>query len=353
MIIPTGGAAAPVRLRLFYIDAYGADPTGQRLSDAAFTAAYAAATASLAGGNPNAGAMVVFGAGLYQFSLGVIAVTDRRIGLTGQGSQATTLYSNGSGGDLVFVTDTSGVLPGAAPVGGFTLYGWNTGAASNGLHIGDRISSVIADIAVYGFNGGPTSRGVWFRNDNGRLFERNFVQVLSNQNSILYDFDGNNGAANSFDYGTWFLAFNQAAITAAAVGLRVINGAHLYGGGGLNVFGNASNANAARTVTCLQVGASAADTARVNCPVNINLECDASAGTVTDLVVQGASAAAGIIQCHGRMIFLNAAGAFTAGSVTLPAVVTGWGTWAGPLFSAHGVLTALGTAAAGLSTYSG
>lgn len=340
-------------VNVFNIDSYGSDPSGVRSSDAAFTRAYAAAAASVVAGNPNGGAVVQYGAGLYLHSLGVVQVTDRRVGLRGAGSQATTLYSNGAGGDLVFVTDTTGLLPGSAPVGGFTLYGWNTGAASNGLHIGDRISSLVTDIAVYGFNGGPTSRGVWFRNDNGRLFERNFVQILSNQNSILYDFDGNSGAANSFDYGTYFLAFNQAAITAAAVGIRFVNGAHLYGGGGLNVFGNASNANAARTVTCMQVGASAADTARVNCPVNINLECDASTGTVTDLVVQGASAAAGIIQCHGRMVFLNAAGAFTAGSVTLPAVVTGWGTWAGPLFSAHGTLTALGTAAAGLSTYSG
>lgn len=354
MLIPVGGRLLKGPVGLFPVDNYGADPTGQRVSDQAFAEAYGLAAQRLITGPPVGGAIVVAGAGLYQFSPGKVQLLDARIGLLGPGSQACTFFTNGGGGDLVYATNTVSAddVPGAAPVGGFSLYGWNSGSGTNGLHYGDRSGAHVYDIVSYGFNTDPTSRSFLFRNDNGGLCERNFVQVAANQSSILYDFDGNN-ANGSFDYGNYFLAFNQTQISANPVGFRLINQGHMFGAF-LRIQGNASNSNAGRTITCLQVGASGTDTARLNqTQLAVSIECDGSTGPVKDIVVQGASGAAGIVQCGGQVLFLNASGSFTAGSVTLPAVVTGWGTWAGPLFSTHGTLTALGTAAAGLSTYSG
>lgn len=337
--------------RVFNVDDYGADPTGARVSDQAFAEAYGLALAAVISGNPDGGAQVRTGAGVYQWSPNVVQVKNRMVGFKGPGSQCCTHFTNGSGGDVIWLTDTSGALPGSAPSGGFSVYGWNAGPGTNGVHYGDRLASRLTDVHVYGFNADANSRGFLFRNDNGGLSERCYYQVWANQCSVLYDFDGNN-ANGSFDYSTHLLGFNQTACTAAAVGYRLINGGHAYGGD-TTIRGNASNSNAARTVTCIQIGASAADTARLNGRMSVDIECDASTGPVKDLVVQGASAAAGLISFRGRMVYLNAAGAFTAGAVTAPAIVTGWGTLAGPLFSSHGTLTALGTAAAGLSTYSG
>jgi hypothetical protein len=344
-------------LSTFSINAYGADPTGTALSDSAFTKAYAGATAAIVpsvSGGPTAGALVVLGTGVYKFSPNVVQITDPRIGLIGPGNQVCTLYTTGSSGDLVYVTDSSPGRAGvsaAAPVGGFMCFGWSAGAGVNGFHYGDRVNGHVQDITCTGFIGAG-SRGYLFRNDNGSVMEGSYIVVDAQQCTVLYDFDGN-GAGGSFDYSTYILHCVGKASTANITVLRVINQGHLVGGD-LALRGNISSTSASFTASAVQVGASGSDTAKISSTqLDVSLECDNSAGTVTDLTVTGASASAGILTCSGIFRFLNAAGSFTAGSVGGSAVVTGWGYWTGPLFSSHGTQTALGTAAAGLSTYSG
>jgi hypothetical protein len=349
---------ALLRARLFYLDDYGADPTGAALSDTAFTNAHAAATASIVppvggGGGPTGGALVMLGPGVYKFSVNTVKVTDPRIGLIGPGKQACTLYTTGNTGDLVYVTDTSpgrAGVSGSAPVGGFSLYGWNGGDGLNGLHYGDRPDGRVTDITSGGFIGNG-SRCYLFRNDNGGLMEGSYVEVDAQHGTVCYDFDGGN-VNGSFDYSTYILHVNSSTFSYSETLLRVINQGHLFGCD-LKLRGNVTNAHAGLTATAVQIGASTSDTARIpNTAMQVEVECDNSTGTCTDLVVTGTSAA-GIFGGSGLLTFLNAAGTWSAGSVGGSAVVRTWGTLQGPLFSSHGTLTALGSANAQLSTYVG
>ena len=108
-------AAAPANV--FNLDDFGADPTGATLSDSAWMACYAAAAAAE---QAHSGAVVVAGAGFYQFSPGAVAVTDGRIGLTGQGRAATTFFTTGSGGTLIAITYGANATSLVSPLRGFS-----------------------------------------------------------------------------------------------------------------------------------------------------------------------------------------------------------------------------------------
>lgn len=348
----------PISFRVFHVDSFGADPTGSTSSDSAFSAAYAAAEDAIVpsmSGGPTGGSLVVYGPGVYKHGMDVVKGTDPRIGLVGPGRQACTIYTTDtSSGDLVYWTDTSpgrAGVSGSAPVRGFTIYGWDAGAGANGFHYGDRPSADLRDISVGGFIGSG-SKNYLFRNDNGGLSEGVTADLDSQQGSVSYCFDGGN-VNGSFDYGSWVMHAVNTTLGGSTTMLQMINQAHMFGGGQLALRGNIQNASSTGgvTATTVQIGGSGSDTARIgSTPLAICVECDDDTGTVYDLVTDGTSQA-GIQACPGVFSFLDAAGNFTAGSVGGSSVVSGSGTWAGPLFSSHGTLTALGSSAAGLVTY--
>ena len=199
-----------------------------------------------------------------------------------------------------------------------------------------------------GFNGAG-SRGFWFH-DAASISEGSYVQVNADQNTVGYDFDTSGQDGGSFDYSEFFLHLVASTVGGTnATGMRVIAGQQLFGCR-LHLAGNAL-ASVGLTTTVLQVGGSASDTSRLQaCELHVNVEADAGAGTVRDMVVQG-GANSGIINCTGNMTFLSTGKSFTAGSVTAPAVVKCAGYLLGPLFASHGTKTPLGHGGT-LSTYS-
>jgi hypothetical protein len=297
----------------FFIDNYGADPTGATLSDAAWTAAYSAAAAwihSLGGTSATSGAVIVLGSGLYTFSLGVISTTDARIGLIGQGKAATVLRSTGSNGKLISFTGGSepGTV-GAAPVGGFTLYGWDAGNNVDGLFYGDRYYATLFDIFSHGF-GGTTSRAFHFYSAGGAGLEAaDALSLVAKSSTIGFCWDGD-GVHSSFDYSRW-----DCHAVANGVNFQVINHAHCWGGD-LTWHGTVGGPLFA-SYTGIQVGSGGTDDAQITASrLNVGMELDtSSAATNTDMILNGSSAG-GIWQCYGQMLFLVAAGAWTTGSIT-------------------------------------
>jgi hypothetical protein len=296
--------------------------------------------------------MIYAGAGTYQFSVGKVVINDSRIGFQGRGRGATNIFTTQGGGTLLqFNALNGGPGHSAAPIGGFTAYGWSGGNGLNGVEYGDRGNGTLTDVTATGFNG-TNGRGFWFHDTTG-LSEGSYMVLNADQNTVNYDFDTSGQGVGSFDYSTFFLHLVASTVGGSnATGLRFSAGQHCFGGR-IHLVGNAS-ATTGLTTTVIVIGSSGSDTARIQaCDLHVQVEADTSAGTVKDIVVQGASSNAGIIQCGGHMVFLNGGASYTAGSVTAPAVVTGWGHFLGPLFSGHGTLTAVGSAGAGIWTYLG
>jgi hypothetical protein len=319
--------------RVFYIDQYGADPTGAASSDAAWTACYADAVAAV---QTQGGSMVVFGAGNYKFSMGTVAINDPRIGLRGQGRRATTITTTGNTGTLVKITGTAtgSTAPGAAPVSGFTCYGWSAGNSSVGVEYGDRYGGNITDVSSVGF-GGTASMGFWFH-DATSLSEGSYIQVLADQNTDDFVFQGN-ASTGSFDYSHIILkcvSTTQGGSSGAVlkvIGHMQLNGCYIQ------LSGNIS-ATTGLTKTCVVIGNSGSDVSCIiGSQLNIMVEADTSAGTVKDVTITGASGF-GINLCTGVMYFQNISGTYTAGSVTAPAVFKVSGMLNGPLFSGAGTL---------------
>ena len=323
--------------KVFYIDQYGADPTGAVNSDTAWTNCYADAAAAVL---TNSGAMIQLGAGTYKFTPGTVAISDGRIGFRGAGRSATTIKTNGAttGSLLKFTALSAGDGSGSAPVGGFTAWGWPTSQAANGVEYGDRPNGYLTDVTVTGFNATSTSRGFWFH-DSTNLSEGSFVVANADQNTINYDFDAG-GGNGSFDYSHFYL--HLVATTAGgsnAVGLRMVNNMHCVGGV-IHLCGNAS-ATVGLTTTVIQVGVSTSDTCKIQGSVlNVMVEGDTSAGTIKDVLIQGASSNAGIVRCTGTMFFQNTGGTYAAGSVGGSAILTVSGFILLPLqaVGGHGVL---------------
>jgi hypothetical protein len=336
----------------FWLDDYGADPTGAALSDTAWTAAYAAATAAL---QTHGGAMVVLGCGQYRFSVNTVSVTDSRIGLAGQGRVATTIYTTGSSGVLVSCTGaTANSSQGAAPVSGFNAYGGLAGAGVAGVLYGDRLNGCLTDVSASLF-GGAGGRGFWFR-DNTALSEGSFIVVSADNSTVCFDFDQvtPQAAGGSFDYSHIYLhlGLSTAGSGVSSTGLRFQNGMHCFGSS-LQMSGNV-RASTGLTATVIQVGNSITDVSHISdTNLNVVVEADPGAGTVNDVLIQGADAFKGIIKCHGQIAFPPFGGTVTAGTITSPAKILMWGYFNSPVFSSHGTLTAIGALGTGLAEYSG
>ena len=342
--------------RVFHLDAYGADPAGDSSCDDAWTACYTAAAAAVATQGPGtavgSGALILAGPGYYKLTPGVAAITDHRIGLVGAGKAGTVFRAANTGtGSLIKVT--GGTLPAhnSMPVSGFTCLGYYAGANVTGLEYGDRPNGTLADVSCREFQASG-SRGFWFYDANGNS-EGTWAQIEVDQCTVGVDFDCSNPGTGSFDYSQWFIHLVEVAnFGYDTVGVRVVNGQHLEGPD-MVLVGNIS-AGTGRTATLMQIGASADDTCYIANPrLHVVVEADAGAGTVKDLMVAGADEYRGLLKMNGTFAVPNFGATLAAGSVTAPAVVTGFGNFNAPLFSSHGTLTSLGSAAAGLVTYVG
>lgn len=332
-------------VRYFYIDNYGADSTGLSLSDLAWQQCYAAAVAQVQSQGPAAqatgGAMIQLGAGVYQFSPGVVTLPDRRIGLQGLGCQATRLITGGSNGIIVDALGVGGLSDGAAPIRDFTVDGAQAGPGITGLRYGNRNNGYLTGIVA----NGCTARGFWF-NDVTNHSEGATLILNAVNCGVLYDVDH-----ADLDYSQAFLHAVATLNGNNNIAMRVINNSQISGSG-FRLAGNITASNGF-TSTGLVIGASGSDTSFIGgCRFDFTLEADSSAGTIQDVVIQGASGNAGLRNSNGIMNFINVGAAFTAGSVTAPAVFTFAGFTAGPLFSSHGTRTQLGTGGA-LQTYNG
>lgn len=337
--------------RIFYLDQYGADPTGVATSDAAWAACYSDALSAVQAetANGTGGAMIILGCGRYRFSVNTVVINDPRIGFAGQGRWATGISTTGSTGDILNFSNTASVGFQSAPVHGFGVYGWSAGAAVNGVHYGDRPNGCMTDVAVYGLTG-TGCRGFWFHDAHGTLSEGSFFVLHADQNTVNYDFDGGGGGTTSFDYSHMFLHSVTKTNGSNVIALRFTGGQHCYGSS-IHLAGNIVSNNASFTATGVQVGTSGTDASRINASfLQVSLECGAATGTVTDVVVNTA-AGKGINNCSGTMNFLAAPSSFTAGSVT-GGTLTCAGYVNGPLFAGHGSFS-IGSNGATFSVYSG
>lgn len=301
------------RASLFYIDDYGSDPTGTNASDTAWNSAYSAATATLASGGTHHGAIVVFGAGTYKFSINVLQITDYRIGMIGQGKTATIIETSGNTGDLLF-TNQSGNEPGGAsapPIGGFTLYGWSSGNATKGFHItGERPYSLIYDVDVQGFNANATSYGWYVAPDNaGGLEGTSVINCSSQVNNTNYAFDGGQASpGGTLDYTFWDLHTINGFTAFTFFGNIHSNGAFW------NIHGNLGNADFPGTVVCFNMGTASTDASKMQGgTLNLAVEADSGSTLVQDFNIKGTG---GVVHEQGIINFLNASGSWTAGTIT-------------------------------------
>jgi hypothetical protein len=305
--------------QIYWIDDFGADPTGQAASDSAWSSAYAAATAAVQSPantqGATSGALVGLGRGVYTFSVGTVVVSDTRIGLVGHGKSQTVLrtVTGGASGDLVRVYDNSGSGDGGAPVGGFRLHGFSSNPGVNGLHYGDRDFGKVFDIDAQGFQG-TGSRGFYFHDTTQNMEGSTVTGLHAANNTVGYCFDGNN-TNGSFDYSLYDLHASGNGTT-----LQVINQAHLYGAQ-LSLRGNVGGYSAADTM--VQVGVNTSDSAKLSrCQLHIAMEADngGTSPTINDFVIAGNSNSTGIQGCYGIIGLLNLSGTFNGGSVSGSAV---------------------------------
>lgn len=310
--VVTAGDFAGLQLRCVYIDDFGADPTGVTASDSAWTAAYAAAQAiveTLAGSSLTTGCLIILGPGIYTFSVGTVATTDARIGLVGQGNAVTAIRTTGSSGTLVSMR--GGSEPGTtsgAPVGGFTLYGWDAGNDVNGILYSDRNYGTLFDIYANGFSGSG-SRGFYFDQANSGGIEGVDAWGLCAKTCTYgFHWDGNGSTTGSFDYSRW-----NIHVVGCGTSLYLTNHANAWGSD-ITVHGNCGSSTFA-TSTLLAIGASGTDTSYINnCRLHIAVEADSGSTTLTDVVIQGASNT-GIWECYGTISLLTVSGTWTAGSI--------------------------------------
>ena len=305
----SGGSTA--NMHKIYINNFsGADPTGATLSDAAWTSAYAAAHAAIttATGGATAGAVIVFGEGVYKFSVNTIRITDDRIGMIGAGKLATTLFTTGTNG--IFVSVSGGVVGGgAAPVGGFSLYGWQAGAGNAAFKLADRNYGYLFDIHAEGWQGNQ-AMGFYIASTISSGTEGTKAYNLSaNSNDIGYNFDGANGGV-SFDFSNWDLHAGGNGTT-----LRLVNGASNVGGK-ISLSGNIGSATYA-TSNLVVIGSSGTDTAQLaGTQLHLAMEADPGSSTINDFVIQGVANNAGIRNCYGTLFLTSGGGTWSAGSLT-------------------------------------
>lgn len=284
-----GGGSAASRPRLFHVDDYGADPTGETFSDEAVAAARAAL-----GSDPG---LIVFGVGTYKLNVGLNVLSGMSLGLrqgvVGQGAGLTKIDFRGQGAaiecrNLAWEFNTASEPSGG--VHGLYLYGWaNNNNGIYGIRYGDINRMRTSDIHIAGFNN-PSSVG--FYGDNQVAWsERADIDASVEQCTTAFLFESNAsptgpaaGHSSSFDYSRYKLSFvvvaNQDAFilrTSAGCLRTSMNGVDLA------LTGNCVNAPVGGTNTgvLFTVGRDNNDDCSFGGELHINVETSGTEGGVT------------------------------------------------------------------------
>jgi len=216
---------------VYYVDDYGADPTGTNSSN---TAVANAVTAM--GSNPG---VLEFGAGNYLLSATTTLGAFQSI--KGQGRGVTTITFTGTG-DCFRVWDQTAGGTGSVPpnpaglIEGFTIEGSGAGTNSSGLHIGDLFGAQVRDVLIADFAASGCI-GLWLDNHKSWC-ERADINAIINNCTNCVVFDVHSGDP-SFDYGIYNLWVDAYA---NQNGVVVRNAATLYHVK-LTVFANFFNCN--------------------------------------------------------------------------------------------------------------
>lgn len=304
--------ASPV----FYVNGYGADPSGMADSTPAVVAAAAAATAAVAAGTPQA--LVAFGRGSYKVTGGNIATTGA-VGFTGPGAGACTILGQGSGKIFARTNTTAPTAYGEqAPVSGMTIDGTGCGSsAAYGLYDTDIGHALYQDLNFQNFTGSG-SRGLvqylasyWAEQVLGwRLWFQNCT--------IGHLQDGGTAPLPSFDYSDFYgLHYN---LYPGQTGRQLQGNAPVVGGSyRAHVNCHAQSGGAFQAVW--QIGSSGADTSSVTrCNLDIAGEVDGSGSTCYDFQI-GAGAGLygfGNVQLPGFTANPGSGTGILVGSISAP-----------------------------------
>ncbi|USN97118.1 MAG: hypothetical protein H6797_00725 [Candidatus Nomurabacteria bacterium] len=264
----------------YFIDDYGADPTGVNDSNQALIDAYEAM-------GSEAGA-VVFGVGTYKLFVGLNDASSRCIKeqqmILGQGSGLTSIDYRGAGAFLEFRNKTFATT-GTKPAGGahgLTILGWNNGNSNTyGIRYGDIWRMRITDVEISGFNQSG-SIGLW--GDNQTYWsERAYIECVVNQCTECFVFESNTGnvTSGSFDYSQYWLSFvvqpdqHAFVLRSGAAGSKVsMNGASVTLTGNCQL----STVGGVNTGVLFRVGKDDADAASFSGELQIGVETSGTAG---------------------------------------------------------------------------
>lgn len=303
--VTQGGTGTPNHVQGYWVDAYGADPTGTGYSDTAIAAAVTAL-----GANPGA---IVFGPGTYKCasSIGTFGAGQSIIGA---GMGLTTINYSGTG-DCIYVKGTSLTNPPIAGViYGLTISGTTSGVS--GIHAGDIYSLKIDNVFIISF-AGTGAKGLWL-DDRVAWMENCDINVMTNNCTTAVLFDGSNNADqtySSFDYSRYrfeIIPFaNQNGVT--------LHTNVILAGVDMTIIGNAQAGTGSNTGAILTVGTTGTDQSQIGAgsKLNISMECDGTSGQVGHAAINvGAEA---ILVASGSLNFAN----YVSGLTFTPGTING------------------------------
>lgn len=292
-------------MRLFYVDAFGADPTGATDSTAAFAAAQAAA-----GGGAY---QLVLSAGTYVLGTSQdLGVFGRGQGMTGQGRAVTTLSYRGNGTCVAaYDSSFSSSLSNGGRFSGFTIDGSSAGASAVGMSWGNLMMARCHDIKVANFTG-ASAVGLKFKNGTTQVNwseEAEWTAINVNNNTVNVLFD-----TGSFDYSLFQFVI---LCSPGQDGVRLQNDASLEGCR-LEVRGNfTAGAGNTGAVFALDRG-NASGTSRIDgCQMYVNVECDGATGT-GHFTIKADGGSSSRFEGTGVLIFNDETVAFQGASINSP-----------------------------------
>jgi len=208
-ILSPYGATA-IAARQLYVDAFGADPSGNTDSTAAIV------RAQTAGGS--APYQLVFSVGTYVWGTSSDILSFRQNqGITGQGQEVTIFTYKGS--VTAIPVALVGAFDGSAQAGkftGFTLSGFSAGGSAVGLKYTDLQGLYVDDVAINGFG----KAAIWGANSLGWSEQSDIrFRASLNLSAILFD-------TSSFDYSNYDIVINA---NPSQDGITLQNGANLQG----------------------------------------------------------------------------------------------------------------------------
>lgn len=335
----------------YFVDDYGADPTGTASSDAAVTAAIAAM-----GTSPGT---LLFGPGTYRLA-NTITLANGYQGVAGQGMAVTTLNWVGTG-DCIRMYDPSASLPAKTGfIAGLKIDGYAAGPNSTGIHVGDTYNLRIRDLWVADFVAAG-SIGV-LMNNTVTITERAQVSVTIDNCATAVVFQCEDNTTPSFDYSDWDFIINGFANQNGVIikgSAQIIHGSLSIRGDFYNTVldgpytpGFSWSAASGNTGTVLTVGDGTGTPYLQESDLVVSVECGGIAGAIPNHKTIDITAGANL-WCTGILDFI-----YDQGFAWSPGTNDGWFAFAGykNVDSTYGVMTAPQTfsvAGAMVSDYAG